>query len=681
MKLKTQLFRTCLSLLISCFATQIITAQTLEIKSPNEQTSVSIELKQGFLSYAVSHGKKTVLKPSALGLLTDHGNFFKDLHTLEVGDVNFVSETYDMLNSKQSRISYAATCQTVTVQNADGKKLSILFHVADNGVAYRYSLAGKCADTWKIEQEMSAFNLPEGTRAWIQPMPEAQTGWSHSQPSYEEHYLLGKPVEELDVFLKKHDVEVEHAQNLVNVYPYVGWVFPALFQTETDGTWILLSETAVDRNYCASRLVQEDAGNTFSIGFPMDAEKVFAGPVKPESSLPWLTPWRLIVVGNSLKDIVESTIGTDLAKPAIFTETEWIKPGKASWSWVVLKDDSMQYDVQKRFIEYAAKMGWEYTLIDADWDWKLGYDKVQELVDYGKELGVGLLLWYNSSGSWNTTIYTPKSKLLTPEDREEEFKRISEMGIKGVKVDFFPGDGQSVMAYYDDLFRAAAKHKLMINTHGTTLPRGWHRTYPNLLTMESVRGMEFITFTQDNADRGPSHMAILPFTRNVFDPMDFTPMVFSDLPGIQKRTLKGFELALPVVFQSGIQHLGETDTGMANEPTFIHDLLRKLPTVWDETQFIDGFPGEYAILARRTGSDWYVGGINAKPTTMSLTIQLPRFDPKGDCIIYTGDPEKDELVMHTLNPDSDGKVVIPVKAFGGFVITFAGIAPEKNISF
>ena len=203
--------------------------------------------------------------------------------------------------------------------------------------------------------------------------------------------------------------------------------------------------------------------------------------MNPESRLPWFTPWRIIAIGDSLKTIVESTLGTDLAEPAKLEDISFVKPGRASWSWVLLKDGSVVYDVQKRFIDFASDMKWEYCLIDAYWDTQIGYDRIAELADYAAVKNVGLLLWYNSAGNWNTTPQTPKNKLLTHEDRVKEFARLKEMGIKGIKVDFFGGDGQSMMAYYQDIFEDAAKFGLLVNCHGATLPRGWHRTYPNLI--------------------------------------------------------------------------------------------------------------------------------------------------------------------------------------------------------
>jgi hypothetical protein len=315
-------------------------------------------------------------------------------------------------------------------------------------------------------------------------------------------------------------------------------------------------------------------------------------------------------------------MGTDLALPAVGKDFDFVEPGIAAWSWGLLKDDATVYPVQKAFIDYAADMHWPYVLVDADWDWKIGYTKIAGLADYAAQKQVGLLLWYNSSGAWNDTVYTPKSHLLTRADRRAEFSRIHLLGIRGIKVDFFPGDGLSAMQYYQDILKDAADFKLMVNFHGATLPRGMQRTYPNLLTAEAIKGFEMITFDQNVADVEASHSAMLPFTRNLFDPMDFTPMVLGDIPNIERRTTNGFQLALPVIFSSGIQHLVTTPEQMAKVEDHVKHYLQNMPEQWDESRLLDGFPGKLAVIARRSGDTWYVAAINGEDQLKTLTLDL-----------------------------------------------------------
>jgi alpha-glucosidase len=372
---------------------------------------------------------------------------------------------------------------------------------------------------------------------------------------------------------------------------------------------------------------------------------------------------------GSLKTIVESTLGTDLAKPAIDIDKSFIKPGKASWSWVLLKDDQTIYEVQKRFIDYAADMNWEYCLIDAGWNQLIGYERIQELVDYGKEKNVGILLWYNSAGDWNTSNQTPRDLMLTHESRQKEFGRIAEMGVKGVKVDFFGSDGMGMMEYYLDILRDAAAHKLLVNFHGSTLPRGWHRTYPHLMTMEAIIGLEFITFEQANADKEPVHATVIPFARNVFDPMDFTPLVLHEIPGIERKTSNGFQLALPVIYLSGIQHFGETPEGMSHVPEQVKDYLREVLVRWDEPRFLDGYPGESVIIARRAGEKWYVAGINGENKEKKINLDLSFIkQQKGE--LHTDGAAMFSFRSSEINLSGKPHHEISLKPNGGFVMVF-----------
>ncbi len=444
--------------------------------------------------------------------------------------------------------------------------------------------------------------------------------------------------------------------------PLAGWVFPALFKR--GNTWVLISETAVDRSYCASRLRPESPGGIYQIGFPDTREVVFTGELNPQSPLPWYSPWRILAIG-SLANVVESTLVTDLAKPAIPGDFSWVKPGRASWSWVLLKDDKTIYPVQKQFIDYAAGMGWEYCLIDAGWDVLIGYEKIKELTDDAKTKNVKILLWYNSAGNWNTTPQTPKNALLTREERLREFTRIKEMGIAGVKVDFFGGDGQSVMNHYMDILEDAATVGLVVNFHGSTIPRGWHRTYPHLLSMEAIKGMEFVTFDQADADAQPNHCAMIPFTRNVFDPMDFTPTCFGEIPNVVRKTTNGFELALPVLFQSGVQHFAEVPEVMARQPVDVQQFMKTVPVVWDETRFLEGFPGKYVVMARRSGSVWYIAGINGQDSVQNLRLDVSFIQATKGLLITDGATNR----QFAINEISFQKTLeLEMQPRGGFVL-------------
>ena len=620
------------------------------INSPNKNIVVTCDIAKA--AYNISYKGITILQDSKLGITREDEDFSKKLQLVKVTAPVIVKDSYTMLNAKKKNIIYVATQRVFETKTPSGKKMNIIFRVSDDGVAFQYEFPEKSTDVKKIAAEATSFHFKEGTRAWLQPKTEAQTGFEHSNPSYEAHY------------------KIDIATGTPSPGPN-GWVYPALFKY--DDTWILITEAALGRTYCGTALQQNSPDNEYKINFP-EAPEVFTngkGTLNPESVLPWKTPWRIIVIG-SMKTIIESTLGTDLAFAAKKTDPSFIKPGKASWSWVLQKDDSTIYSVQKKFINYAADMKWQYCLIDAVWDKRIGYDSIRLLADYAKQKNVGILLWYNSAGSWNTVKMTPRDKLLTHESRVMEFSRLQEMGIKGIKVDFFAGDGQSMINYYQDILEDAASYKLLVNFHGATLPRGLQRTYPNFMTAEAVQGYEMITFNQNDANLFPQHAIMVAMVRNAFDPMDFTPMCLYRIPRIKKTTTSAFELATSVLFLSGIQHFAETPEGMVNVPPSVKDFLRTIPNSWDDTRLIEAFPGKLYIVARRTGKKWYVAGLNGEDVEKNLMLDLSFLKGKRGTWITTGTGAKNEVSFALKNAmvPANGKMEISVKGNDGFVALF-----------
>lgn len=574
----------------------------MTLKSPDKAIVVTVTRnEQGKLFYTVTYKGKALLETSALGITRQDADFSAGLVWVGAGPVEKVADRYVLNNGKKKNISYTANRTVLKLKNTKGEAFNIIFQLSNDGAAYRYEFPEKSTDIKYITKEHSSFHFYDGTHAWLQPKTEAQSGWEHSNPSYEAHYEMNIPT----------GTPAPGAN---------GWVYPAMFKY--GDTWMLLTEAALGRTYCGTALQQYSPGNEYTVNFPQEPEKFTNGALNPESTLPWTLPWRIITIGD-LKTITESTLGTDLAFPAKAMDPSFIKPGRASWSWIMSKDNFIIYSEQIKYIDFAADMGWEYCLVDAAWDKKIGYDSIQLLADYAATKKVGLILWYNSAGAWNTVSYTPKDLLLTHESRMKEFGRIHQMGIKGVKVDFFGGDGQSMINYYQDILEDAAANQLLVNFHGATLPRGWQRTYPNLMTTEAVYGYEMITFGQKDADLAPPHMVMSAFARNAFDPMDFTPVNLYKVPRIQRRTSSAFELATSVIFQSGIQHFAESPDGMAHMKPEVKQFMREVPVTWDETRFLYGYPGMSYVIARRSGTRWYIAGINADSTELDLSLALP----------------------------------------------------------
>lgn len=627
--------------------------KVIKISSPDGNLSLACNVEEAW--YSLSYKGRPILNHSKLGLVREDGDFSKDLKLIKVSRPTIFRDSYIMQNAKKKNITYSASQRIIATQTASGKKMNLIFRISNDGMAFRYEFPEKSTDIKHIISEATTFHFFEGTRAWLQPKTEARSGFEHSNPSYEAHY-------EMDIPTGKPSPGPN------------GWIYPALFKY--NDTWMLITEAALARTYCGTALQQKSPDNEYKINFPEQAEKIPGGALNPESALPWKTPWRIMAIG-SLKTIMESTLGTDLAFPpekvsAVREKREegFIKPGKASWSWVIEKDGATIYSVQKKYIDFAANMNWQYCLIDAGWDKSIGYDSIKLLADYAKQKKVGLLLWYNSAGNWNTVPFTPHSKLLTHEDRVREFSRLHELGIKGIKVDFFGGDGQSFINYYQDILEDADTYELSVNFHGATLPRGWQRTYPNLLTTEAVDGYEMITFSQQTANAAPAHMVMCAMVRNVFDPMDFTPMNLYKIPHINRVTSAAFELATSVLFLSGLQHYAETPQGMSHVPEKIKNFLRQLPDTWEEVKFIDGYPGRFYVVARKSGKKWYVAGINGEKTKKQLTLDLSFLKNKKGELIASGNAHNEEpsFEVKRVSIPVDGKLSITLKGNDGFII-------------
>jgi alpha-glucosidase len=620
--------------------------ENVTVKSPDGRISAEFRLTaSGEPVYTISHSGSTVLEPSKLGVLRSDGDFTTGLTLDSVSSAIIVSDDYTLLHGKRLKCHYNGRQRTVFLKNSKAKPMLIVFRVSNDGVAFRYVFPEKSDATVSIYKEATTFRFDLSTRATLQPCADARMGWCYASPSYEEYYEKEIPVGTASA-------------------NQAGWVLPALFHSGK--YWISITETAVDTNYCGSRLSQFSPNGEYSVQFPQPQECRSGESALPASVLPWATPWRIIAVSDTLAGLVESTLETDLAVPARYDVSSWLHPGLASWSWVILKDDSTVFGAQRRFIDFASSMHWRYCLVDALWDTQIGYEKIRQLSDYAKTKNVTLLLWYNSAGDWNTTTLSPRNKMLTKESRRSEFQKLKDMGIGGVKVDFFGGDGQSMMRYCIDILKDASKYNLAVNFHGCTFPRGWARTYPNLVSMEGIRGEEYVTFGQPNADLQPSHCTVLPFTRNLFDPMDFTPVNFSGIPRIKRRTTGGFEIALSVLFTSGIQHIAETPAGMAAQKEFVQTYMKTLPETWDDVKWIDGYPGKYVVLARRKGSTWYIAGINGENSERTLTLNVPFIQnaPKG--ILITD--SDDSMTFLKREVDFSNPLHLTLNPYGGFVI-------------
>lgn len=375
--------------------------------------------------------------------------------------------------------------------------------------------------------------------------------------------------------------------------------YPALFEYN-DGIFGLLTESGI---------TPEEAGvSMYALGNNCFDLK----PDGPENG-----GWQTFIVG-SLSDIVESTLVSDVAAPCKLDDTSWIEPGVASWVYWAYNHGSNDYEIIKKYVDMAEELKLPYVLIDAEWDQMKDGKTVEDAVEYSISKGVKPMIWYNSSVGWVNGAPTPKYRLNTPEDLEKEFAWCEKIGVKGVKVDFFSGDTNLNWKFMNELLEAGARHHLLVNFHGSPLPRGWQRTYPNFITTESVYGAEWYNNVPTFTDKAAAHNATLPFTRNVIGSMDYTPCAFTDSqhPHI---TTHAHELALTALYESGIQHLADRPESFLAQPQEVKDYLTNLPTTWDNTILLGGYPGEYVVMARKKGDNWWISAINGTDAPVDLT--------------------------------------------------------------
>lgn len=670
------------------------------ILSPDGLTYLDVRLDDGRLCYSAGYrtlvkAKKKrapadtldvpVLLDSPLGLYTNVADMSKDLEFVKTEDLGTHKNEYRLRGSKQSQVSTEENSMCFLFTNPEAKKqklaLMVGFRVFNNNIAYSYRIfQGQGAETTAIvvTGEASGFRLPADATAFICPQSSPMVGWKRTKPSYEENYIWDKPV----------TTRSQYGQ---------GWTFPCLFRipghpwkSDASGrngatdSWLLISETGVSGNYCASHLSDATSDGLFTIAFPMQGENNGFGSTGAQMGLAdcnispndWMTQWtpyRTLTFGPSLKPIVETTVPWDVVEQLYEPSTEY-KGSRNTWSWIIWQDASINYDDQVRFIDLAASLGWEGCLIDGGWYENIGRKGMEKLFAYCREKGIRPWVWYNSNGGWNDAPQSARQCMHNPIVRKQEMKWLRDGGVAGIKVDFFGGDKQETMRLYEAILSDANDYGIQVIFHGCTLPRGWEKMYPNYCSSEAVLASENLYFSQGFCEMEARHACLHPFVRNAVASMEYGGTVLQKRlhkeagKGNTRRTSDVFELATAVVFQSSGQNFALTPRNLTEQPQFEIDFMKGVPTTWDETRFIDGYPGRYVIMARRSGNKWYVAGLNAQEQAVELTIQLPMFDAGSTLTVY-GDNEKLEGSMTTTALGKKQQLSVTIPQNGGIVIT------------
>jgi hypothetical protein len=631
--------------------TNILFAQIATQKSPDGKLELLLFLEEGQPSYSVEYSGKTILEKSPLGIITNEGDFSTDL-TFTGHKTSSVEKNYTQEKIKQSTIRYEANRLVSSFEDVGQRGLEIVFQVSNNDVAFRYELPQwgerrACV----VEMEATGFKFPAFTTTFLSPMMGAMGAFARTSPSYESGYTNDEPVGK-------------------PTYGNLGYVFPGLFRIGDDG-WALISETGVTSQYCASHLSDGTKEGLYRVAYPDMRQNNGFGSSGAQLSLPGATPWRTITVGSSLKPIVETTIPFDLVEP-LYQASQEYRYGRGTWSWIVWQDQSMNRDDQVQYIDLAAEMGYEYILIDALWDTNIGYKRMEELISYAHSKGVDVFLWYNSNGGFNDAPQGPRNRMNTSIARKEEMKWLKKVGVKGLKVDFFGGDKQESMRYYEDILSDANDYGLMIIFHGCTLPRGWERMYPNFVGSEAVLASEMLIFSQDVREKEAFFATLHPFIRNSVGSMEFGGVFLNKIlnrgnkRGQIRLTSDVFQIATGILFQNPVQMFALTPNNLTDAPVFLIDFMKEIPTTWDETRYIDGYPGKYSVIARRHGEKWFIAGVNALEEPLELDLSLPMLAGEKVELFYDNNIKEALVTSNKIN--KNGQVSVTLQPKGGFVI-------------
>lgn len=622
------------------------------VLSPDSTLKFSVILIHSHLCYQVEsyNGEQcdTVIGLSPLGICRQDEDFSNNLSYVTKSKVKHIDQTYKMLIGKKSLCHDKANEVSITFKNKNNTKFNITARAYSDGVAFRYEFTRQGKERYTVISENTGFKIPSQGRGWMIRYDKVAQ-WS---PGYERDY--------------------KGAMSIGTSAPdSLGWALPALFNAK--GYWMLICEANMDSTYCGIHLQQKADKGLYKVRFPeMDEGYGVLGSSNPSSILPWITPWRIIIIGKTPAVIIENTLVYNLSAANKLQDTTWIKPGRASWSWWSDHNSPTDENKLKAYVDLAKAMTWEYSLVDAMWNvMKIG--NIENVIKYANSKNIGITLWYNSGGPHNKVFgdAVPRDLMDVDSIRQKEFARIEKLGVKGIKVDFFQSDKQRIFKLYLDILADAAKYHLLVDFHGCTIPRGWSRTYPNLMSMEAVSGSEQYSWDTAFAENAQTHNSILPFTRNTIGPMDYTPVTFTHYSEqVHHKTTYAHEAALTVVFESGILHFADRLEAFYALPDYVKDFFKTVPVAWDDTRYIIGEPSREIVLARRKGQIWYLAGINGEKEDKVIAFSFAFLNEgKYMCNLIIDGKDATSFDNKKLEFTAKDKIKLHLHARGGFVGT------------
>ncbi|MFK0160680.1 glycoside hydrolase family 97 catalytic domain-containing protein [Streptomyces sp. NPDC090493] len=597
------------------------------VVSPCGQVRVTLRLDSGTPTYAVAVGGIEVVPPSPLGLTLGDADFAGRLALTDRGRPRTVDVEYELLQGKVSRVRKQMTERVVSVRNVKGLPMDILLRADSEGAAFRYRFPDRgdgATHTVAGETTGLTLNVPaDGGAQFTLP-------YTVQKPKYQEWYI-------------PRDHHTIPALGDATASPR-GASFPLLARTAAhDGQewWVLASESGMDGTYPACHLAQPAlsaaAGQvTYTIAFPYDDEALGTlGPGTPQVSGHWQTPWRFVAVARTAAQVANTTLATDLGVPCALDDTSWVRPGAATFSWMMDHNSPKSLEQTIHWFDLGKEMGWPYALVDARWDQMTDAAgnrvPLERIVAEADRRGLKLFLWHNSGGANNTGTGTPRDLMVDAVTRRAHFKKLRDAGVAGVKVDMWEADKQQLIAWQREVIEDAGRYKLHIVLHNTTIPRGWDRTYPHLLGVEAGIASEHYSNTKALADQIPEQTTIAAISRNIVGAFDYgttllSPYALSQSP---RHTTDAHELALTVVYQSGFNGFADSPEAYLGQSPEVRELLGTVPLAWDETRFLAADPASHVVVARRKGSTWYIAGVNGKTLTMpvGLDTSAPDYTP------------------------------------------------------
>ena len=562
------------------------------------------------------------------GLTTDTGTIGLAPSLVET-TLREVNEQYTALFGKKTGNHCVRHLEHCLFFEENGIEWHLYLRECDDGLAFRYELPS--STPFKILKENTQIHCPTAAKVCTLPY----TTW------YEEARII----------------------HTAGELPPGNYGLPTLIYSDAEQNY-LISESDIDSGNCGAYLTWTEGYFTFTLA---DEQ------ISVDSH--FTSPWRVLIVG-SLTSIVESTLVDDLARAHITKAAEpdpisYVLPGHAAWSWWSSQYSGAYLETQKSFVDFAYEQGWHHVLVDCGWDaaW------VPELVAYASQRNVCIHLW----SSWSDL------------DGPENINKLAlwhSWGVCGVKIDFMESESRERYQWYESILSETARLGLMVNFHGSVIPRGWARTYPQVIGYEAIRGAEYYVFYKEPLTS--VHNVCQDFTRNVVGSMDYTPVTFS---APNRTTSNAHELALSIAFECGITHFADSPDSYRFHPV-AKELLKSLPDTWDETTLLGGTPDSYALIARRSDSKWFIACINGQndsrvPLNLSKIIQTDHdLRSAESTLVRDSAPSKDQgkssLVVESLSQIRED-TFIDVPRDGGFIIvvdlerdSLHGIPPEAS---